>query len=125
MPIHKTRAVMKAIPKNYLSVKVCQPTLNDVGENGNTRRMNKEIDMEIRPECKSCNHLPVCADGFKMNISESCPYYESEKSHNTTIEQCAEACKLIAQECENNHNETGEIIALKCSARVLILRDSL
>ena len=31
-----------------------------------------------RPECKRCNHMPVCKDELKNNLSETCPYFESE-----------------------------------------------
>jgi hypothetical protein len=34
--------------------------------------------MIIRPECKRCNHFPVCKDELKMNLWETCPYFESE-----------------------------------------------
>jgi hypothetical protein len=33
---------------------------------------------EIRLECHQCNHLPVCKDELKSNLTEDCPYYEPE-----------------------------------------------
>ena len=32
-----------------------------------------------RPECKFCNHYPVCKDELKTNLSEDCPYFEPEE----------------------------------------------
>ena len=29
-----------------------------------------------RPECKHCNHSPVCKDELKQNLEGECPYYE-------------------------------------------------
>ena len=31
---------------------------------------------ENRPECKHCNHSPVCKDELKQNLEGECPYYE-------------------------------------------------
>jgi len=33
----------------------------------------------IRPECKKCNHLPVCKDSLKHNLTGECPYYEPKE----------------------------------------------
>ena len=29
-----------------------------------------------RPECKRCNHWPICKTELKQNLDEDCPYFE-------------------------------------------------
>ena len=35
-----------------------------------------ETNCNNRPECKHCNHSPVCKDELKQNLEGECPYYE-------------------------------------------------
>jgi len=37
-----------------------------------------KAENEMRNECNKCNHLPVCKDELKNNLSGDCPYYEPE-----------------------------------------------
>ena len=39
----------------------------------------------MREECSKCNHLPMCKDELKNNLSENCPYYEPERKSILTI----------------------------------------
>ena len=39
----------------------------------------------MREECKKCNHLPVCKDELKNNLTGECPYYEPEKKPRIVI----------------------------------------
>ncbi len=40
-----------------------------------TARLTLE-SCDNRPECKHCNHSPVCKDELKQNLEGECPYYE-------------------------------------------------
>ena len=35
----------------------------------------------MREECKMCNHLPVCKDELKNDLTGICPYYEPEREN--------------------------------------------
>jgi len=40
------------------------------------RDIKEEYKIKIREECFDCNHLPVCKEELKRNLSGECPYYE-------------------------------------------------
>ena len=42
----------------------------------NTMKKLSEANCNNRPECKHCNHSPVCKDELKQNLEGECPYYE-------------------------------------------------
>ena len=44
-------------------------------QNYQTARLTPE-SCDNRPECKHCNHSPVCKDELKQNLEGECPYYE-------------------------------------------------
>jgi len=40
--------------------------------------INNHTKKQERPECRKCNHYPVCKDELKQNLTEMCPYYENQ-----------------------------------------------
>lgn len=55
------------------------------------------IKVEIRKECEGCNHSPVCKDNLKQNLSESCPYYESNRLENGVVPKIMEVVEEVSK----------------------------
>ena len=63
----------------------------------------------MRKECSECNHLPVCKESLKNNLSETCPYHEPDHKSMGKVMKCrCEYLIRINNSFVPNHSRANE-----------------